>query len=82
MEEIYGNKRPKVTYLMMRKSLHDRFFRLFEGNHINPPIGTLINSHLIASKFEFYMVSHNICKKGGSIIPLNYKVVFSDSEIE
>jgi hypothetical protein len=28
------------------------------------------------------MISHNICKKGGSIIPLNYKVVFSDSDIE
>lgn len=28
------------------------------------------------------MISHNICKKGGSIIPFNYKVAFSDSAVE
>lgn len=46
LEEIYGIKKPKITYIMMKKTLHDRFFKEFEGRYINPPIGTLINSHL------------------------------------
>lgn len=45
-------------------------------------MGTLINSHVTATKFDFYMVAHNICRKGGSLIPVNYKVVFSDSDLE
>lgn len=66
---------------MIRKCLNDRFFRTFEGKCVNPPIGTLISGHVTSSKFDFYMIAHNICRSGGSIIPLNYKVSYSDSNL-
>ncbi len=82
MEEYYGLTRPKVIYLVLTKCLTDRFFRMFEGRCANPPIGTLINQQVNSSKADFYLIAHNICKKGGSITPLNYKIVFSDSTLE
>lgn len=56
---------------------------MFEGKCTNPPIGTLINRQVTSNKhYDFYMVAHNICKKGGSITPLNYKIIYSDSNLE
>ena len=50
---------------------------------MNPPLGTLINSQVTDKKnYTFYMVTHSVCKNGGSIIPFNYKVIFSDSEMD
>lgn len=83
MEEYYGLKRPRLVYVMIRKSLNNRFFRVFEGKCINPPIGTLINSQVTSNNsYNFYLVSHDICRKGGSITPYNYKVIYSDSTLE
>lgn len=81
-QELYGDKKPKLTYILMKKTLNNRFFKEFDGKMNNPPIGTLVNSHLTSGKNDFYMIGHNISRTGGSIIPLNYKISFSDSNLE
>lgn len=82
MEEYYGLKRPKLIYLFIMKGLNQRFFRTFEGKPINPAIGTLISEHITPSSLDFYLIAHDITKKGGSLTPLRYKIAFSDSNLE
>jgi len=79
MEEIYHEKAPRITMVMVNVKTSERFFS--EGDNArNVPAGTVVASSVVSNNYDFYMVSQNSNK--GSIVPNHYKVIHSDSKLE
>ena len=79
MEEIYTEKLPSLTMVMINVKTSERFFTEGENTR-NVPAGTVVASSIVSNFYDFYVVSQNSNK--GSIVPNHYRVVHSDSKLE
>jgi hypothetical protein len=78
MEEVYLDKTPCITLIMVNVKTSERFFT--EGDQVrNVPAGTLISTGIVSNYYDFYVVSQS--SNRGSSLPNHYKVIYTDSKI-
>lgn len=70
---------PKLTFITANKNSKQKFFS--QGRTaINPTYGTLINSKIVSKYYDFYLIAQH-CNRG-TVKPIHYKVLFTDSKME
>lgn len=53
---------------------------MYDNRYQNPPAGTIINSDLVSSNYDFYLISQQASR--GSTIPTYYQVLYNNSKLE
>lgn len=82
-DEAFGkDKRPSLIIIHVRTRIYDRFFHDSYGTLHNPPIGTLIGNTVTDGSNDFFLVAHTHRGVSGCIVPDNYKIIYSDSDLE
>lgn len=80
---IPGGYDPKLTFIILQKRHHTRFFPLNEDDGDisgNVRAGTVIDSDVThARNYDFYLYSHNGIK--GTSRPVRYTVLYDDNEM-
>lgn len=72
---------PKLSVVVVTKRISSRFFYHKNGNVLNPPPGTIIDSHVTRPEwYDFYIVSQAV--QTGSVSPTHYNVVFDTSGLK
>jgi len=46
----------------------------------NPPFGTMIDTHIVKDKYDFFMVAQNVTM--GTAKPTHYRVIHDDTGLE
>ena len=78
--QIYGNNKPKLTFVLANTKTSERFFSTQGGNIRNVPAGTIVSENIVSKNYDFFMVSQYATK--GSTVPNHYKIIHSDSKME
>lgn len=74
-----GASKIGLLYLSVDRKVSQKFFVETNGKVFNPQYGTLINSTVVSSNYDFYMVAQN-CNKGAAT-PTYYKVIHDSSSL-
>ena len=79
LEEVYQEKTPALTFVMVNVRTSERFFS--ESNGVrNVPAGTVIANEIVSNYYDFYVVSQS--SNRGSTVPNHYRVIYSDSKTQ
>ncbi|KAL0270928.1 UNVERIFIED_CONTAM: hypothetical protein PYX00_008198 [Menopon gallinae] len=75
------NYRPLITYLIVQKRHHTRFFPKAGGRgDENVPPGTCVDTQIVHPRdLDFYLVSHY--SRLGTARPTKYKLIYDDSDM-
>uniref|UniRef100_A0A3Q1EIB0 Piwi-like RNA-mediated gene silencing 1 n=1 Tax=Acanthochromis polyacanthus TaxID=80966 RepID=A0A3Q1EIB0_9TELE len=72
---------PKLSVVVVKKRISSRFFYHKDGNVINPPPGTVIDTDVTRPEwYDFYIVSQAV--QTGSVSPTHYNVVCDESGLK
>ena len=69
---------PHVTLIIVNKRVRQRFFEKSQGQIINPPQGTYVDtgfveqSEVVDGKFDFFLVPHSVTQ--GAVKPTHFYV--------
>lgn len=80
LEEIYKDKKPSITLVLVNTKSNERFFQMQGGSAKNVPAGTIISENIVSKNYDFFMVSQFSTR--GSTVPNHYRVIYSDSKME
>lgn len=73
------NYRPPITYLIVQKRHHTRFYPMQSGSDNVPP-GTCVDTEIVHPRdLDFYLVSH--FSRLGTARPTKYKLIYDDSDM-
>ncbi|KAK4880334.1 hypothetical protein RN001_008480 [Aquatica leii] len=85
MLETTGNYKPKLTFLVVQKRHHTRFFptneRDSEDRNFNVPAGTIVDTEIThPTALDFYLVSHASIQ--GVARPTKYRKLWDDDDMQ
>uniref|UniRef100_A0A146M025 Protein argonaute-2 n=2 Tax=Lygus hesperus TaxID=30085 RepID=A0A146M025_LYGHE len=83
-KSIGDNYEPPITFLVVQKRHHTRFFptnpRDADGKNQNVPAGTIVDTEIVhPTEFDFYLVSHASIQ--GTSRPTKYHVLWDDAKM-
>jgi len=80
LQESFGDKAPKLAYIVLTKRINDRFFEQGNRGLSNPSGGLIIQSQVVSdSIFDFYMVAQ--CVNRGTATPTHYEVLYNNTPL-
>ncbi|GAB0096382.1 PIWI [Sergentomyia squamirostris] len=79
LKKYYGEKAPKLTFIIVSKRINTRLFRKVNGNRIdNAPPGTVVDDVItLPERYDFFLVSQST--RQGTVSPTSYNVIWDES---
>ncbi|XP_044296633.1 piwi-like protein 1 [Varanus komodoensis] len=72
---------PKLTVIVVKKRVNNRFFAQIDGRLQNPPPGTVIDVEVTRPEwYDFFIVSQSV--KSGTVSPTHYNVIYDSSSLK
>nr|XP_003227897.2 PREDICTED: piwi-like protein 1 [Anolis carolinensis] len=72
---------PKLTVIVVKKRLNNRFFARIDGRLQNPPPGTVVDVEVTRPEwYDFFIVSQSV--KCGTVAPTHYNVIYDSSALK
>ncbi|XP_059156591.1 piwi-like protein 1 isoform X2 [Physella acuta] len=76
-----SNSRPGFAFVVVKKRLNTRLFKLEGDCQTNPPPGTIVDQFITKPNwYDFFIVSQSITQ--GTVSPTNYNVIFDDTGLQ
>lgn len=71
---IHADYKPDFTFIVVKKRIHTRLFKVVSNSLMNPPPGTLVDSGCVNPKwYDFFLVPQYVNQ--GTVTPTHYHVV-------
>ncbi|GAB0096383.1 PIWI [Sergentomyia squamirostris] len=79
LKKSYGDKAPKLTFIIVSKRINTRLFRKVNGTRIdNAPPGTVVDDVItLPERYDFFLVSQST--RQGTVSPTSYNVIWDES---
>lgn len=72
---------PKLTVIVVKKRLNNRFFAHADGRLQNPPPGTVIDVEVTRPEwYDFFIVSQSV--RNGTVSPTHYNVIYDNNGLK
>ncbi|KAH0619368.1 hypothetical protein JD844_019417, partial [Phrynosoma platyrhinos] len=81
LKSIGKDYSPKLTVIVVKKRLNNRFFAEMDGRLQNPPPGTVIDVEVTRPEwYDFFIVSQSV--RSGTVSPTHYNVIYDSSALK
>ncbi|XP_042319601.1 LOW QUALITY PROTEIN: piwi-like protein 1 [Sceloporus undulatus] len=81
LKSIGKDYSPKLTVIVVKKRVNNRFFAHIEGRLQNPPPGTVIDVEVTRPEwYDFFIVSQSV--RSGTVSPTHYNVIYDSSALK
>nr|XP_020644546.1 piwi-like protein 1 [Pogona vitticeps]XP_020644547.1 piwi-like protein 1 [Pogona vitticeps]XP_020644548.1 piwi-like protein 1 [Pogona vitticeps] len=81
LKSVGKDYNPKLTVIVVKKRLNNRFFADIGGRLQNPPPGTVIDTEVTRPEwYDFFIVSQSV--RNGTVSPTHYNVIYDNSGLK
>ncbi|XP_062999758.1 piwi-like protein 1 [Elgaria multicarinata webbii] len=81
LKSVGKDYNPKLTVIVVKKRVNNRFFAQVDGRLQNPPPGTVIDLEVTRPEwYDFFIVSQSV--RSGTVSPTHYNVIYDNSALK